>query len=110
MDGSPTAGSLLLRAPGGQRAALREAPRLDRSTPLDMSRAAGDEIAAPGRHERGERNSSRKEPVMVGNIAFLAAGLGAGLCVLGAAFGIGRICAAAMDGTARQPSASGDIR
>ncbi|MGQ0505714.1 MAG: ATP synthase F0 subunit C [Myxococcaceae bacterium] len=43
-------------------------------------------------------------------LAFLAAGLGAGLCVIGAAMGIGRLAAAAMDGTARQPAAGGDIR
>jgi F-type H+-transporting ATPase subunit c len=43
-------------------------------------------------------------------IAFLAAGFGAGLTVIGAAFGIGRLAAAAMEGTARQPSAGGDIR
>jgi len=47
---------------------------------------------------------------MVGNIAFLAAGFGAGICVLGAALGIGRISAAAMEGTARQPAAGSDIR
>ena len=42
--------------------------------------------------------------------AFLSAGFGAGLAVLGAAMGIGRLAAAAMEGTARQPSATGDIR
>jgi F-type H+-transporting ATPase subunit c len=42
--------------------------------------------------------------------AFFAAGLGAGLAVIGAALGIGRLAAAAMDGTARQPAAGGDIR
>ncbi|MDR0966930.1 MAG: ATP synthase F0 subunit C [Myxococcales bacterium] len=43
-------------------------------------------------------------------LAFLGAGLGAGLVVIGAAIGIGKIGGAAMDGIARQPSASGDIR
>jgi F-type H+-transporting ATPase subunit c len=43
-------------------------------------------------------------------IAYLAAGFGAGLSVIGAALGIGRLAAAAMEGTARQPSAGGDIR
>ena len=42
--------------------------------------------------------------------AYLAAGLGAGLVTLGAAIGIGRIAGQAMDGTARQPEAGGDIR
>lgn len=40
----------------------------------------------------------------------LAAGLGAGMTVIGAGLGIGRLAAAAMEGTARQPSAGGDIR
>lgn len=43
-------------------------------------------------------------------VAFFAAGLGAGLSVIGAASGIGKLAAAAMDGTARQPAAGGDIR
>ncbi|HEY3450301.1 MAG TPA: ATP synthase F0 subunit C [Myxococcales bacterium] len=43
-------------------------------------------------------------------LAYFAAGIGAGLAVLGAGLGIGRLAAAAMDGTARQPSAGGDIR
>jgi F-type H+-transporting ATPase subunit c len=42
--------------------------------------------------------------------AFLAAGLGAGLTTIGAAYGISQIGAQAMDGTARQPSSAGDIR
>ena len=49
---------------------------------------------------------------LVTNIAyaFLAAGIGAGIAVIGGGFGIGKLVAAAMEGTARQPSASGDIR
>ena len=43
-------------------------------------------------------------------LAYFAAGIGAGLAVLGAGIGIGKLAAAAMDGTARQPSAGGDIR
>ena len=43
-------------------------------------------------------------------LAFLAAGFGAGLAILGAGVGIGRLAASAMDGTARQPAAVGDIR
>lgn len=42
--------------------------------------------------------------------AYLAAGIGAGLVTLGAAFGIGKIGGNAMEGTARQPEASNDIR
>ncbi len=43
-------------------------------------------------------------------LAYLAAGLGAGLSVIGAGYGIGRLATGAMEGTARQPSAGGDIR
>jgi F-type H+-transporting ATPase subunit c len=43
-------------------------------------------------------------------LAFLAAGFGAGLSVLGAALGIGKLAAAAMEGSARQPTVAGDIR
>ena len=43
-------------------------------------------------------------------ISKLGAAIGAGIAVLGAGFGIGRIGGAAMDGSARQPEASGDIR
>lgn len=41
---------------------------------------------------------------------YLAAGIGAGIVTVGAGLGIGRIAQAAMDGTARQPEAAGDIR
>ena len=47
------------------------------------------------------------EPLGLG---LLAAGFGAGLCVLGAGLGIGRLAAAALEGSARQPEAAGDIR
>lgn len=43
-------------------------------------------------------------------LAYLAAGIGAGLTTIGAGIGIGRLAASAMDGTARQPEAGGDIR
>jgi F-type H+-transporting ATPase subunit c len=43
-------------------------------------------------------------------MAFLSAGIGAGIAVIGGGLGIGRLVAAALDGTARQPSASGEIR
>lgn len=47
------------------------------------------------------------EPI---SLAFLAAGLGAGLVAIGAAYGIGRLAASALEGSARQPEAGGDIR
>jgi len=42
--------------------------------------------------------------------AYLSAGIGAGLTIIGAGLGIGKLAAAALEGTARQPSATGDIR
>jgi F-type H+-transporting ATPase subunit c len=44
------------------------------------------------------------------SLAYFAAGIGAGLSVIGGAAGIGRLAAAAMEGSARQPQAAGDIR
>ena len=43
-------------------------------------------------------------------LAKLGAGIGAGLAVIGAGLGIGKIGQGAMDGIARQPEATGDIR
>lgn len=43
-------------------------------------------------------------------ISKLGAAIGAGIAVLGAGFGIGKIGSAAMEGIARQPEASGDLR
>ena len=43
-------------------------------------------------------------------LAFLAAGLGAGLSIIGAGAGIGKLAASAMDGIARQPQAAGNIQ
>ena len=40
----------------------------------------------------------------------MGAALGAGITVVGAAFGIGRIGSSAMEAIARQPEAAGDIR
>ncbi|MBC8367442.1 ATP synthase F0 subunit C [bacterium] len=39
-----------------------------------------------------------------------AAGFGAGIAVIGAGYGIGKLAASAMEGMARQPEAAGDIR
>ncbi len=41
---------------------------------------------------------------------YIAAGLGAGLVILGAAFGIGKLAAAAMDASGRQPEVAGQVR
>ena len=44
------------------------------------------------------------------SLAWLSAGLGAGLAAIGAGYGIGRLAGQAMDGIARQPQMSADIR
>jgi F-type H+-transporting ATPase subunit c len=43
-------------------------------------------------------------------LAFLSAGIGAGLSLIGVGMGIGRLAASAMEATGRQPSATGEIR
>ncbi len=43
-------------------------------------------------------------------LAYLSAGIGAGLAVIGTGIGIGRAGAAALEGSARQPSSTGDLR
>jgi F-type H+-transporting ATPase subunit c len=43
-------------------------------------------------------------------LAFLAAGLGAGIAAVGAGIGIGWLASSSMEGAARQPEAAGDIR
>jgi F-type H+-transporting ATPase subunit c len=44
------------------------------------------------------------------SLAHLSAGIGAGLAIIGGAAGIGRLAAAAMDGSARQPQILGEVR
>lgn len=44
------------------------------------------------------------------SLGYLGAGIGAGLVALGTGLGIGRLAAAALEGAARQPEASGDLR
>lgn len=43
-------------------------------------------------------------------LTHLAAGIGAGLAVIGGAYGIGKLAASAMEASGRQPDALGDIR
>ncbi len=43
-------------------------------------------------------------------LAYLSAGFGAGLAVVGAGLGIGKLAAAALEGSARQPTAVDAIR
>lgn len=42
--------------------------------------------------------------------AYLAAGLGAAITIIGAGLGIGKLAAAAMEASGRQPEAAGAIR
>ncbi|MBS1513623.1 MAG: ATP synthase F0 subunit C [Bacteroidetes bacterium] len=44
------------------------------------------------------------------DLAYLAAGIGAGLVVIGAGIGIGRLAGSALEASGRQPEAIGDIR
>nr|HMT11213.1 ATP synthase F0 subunit C [Ignavibacteria bacterium] len=44
------------------------------------------------------------------SLAALADGIGAGLAVIGAGLGIGRLAASAMEAIGRQPEATGDVR
>ena len=46
---------------------------------------------------------------LAGALAYLAAGIGAGIVTIGAGIGIGKIASSAMDGTARQPEATNAI-
>ncbi len=43
-------------------------------------------------------------------LGYLGAGIGAGIIMLGAAGGIARLASAALEGTARQPEAAGNLR
>lgn len=43
-------------------------------------------------------------------LGYLAAGLGAGLTLIGAGHGIGKLAAAAMEASGRQPEAAGAVR
>ncbi len=44
------------------------------------------------------------------DFAWLAAGLGASIAVVGAGLGIGKLAAAALEAIGRQPEAAGDLR
>lgn len=57
-----------------------------------------------------ESHEQKVELAKAGNIWRSLVAVGAGLVTLGGALGIGRLAAAAMEGTARQPEAGGSIR
>lgn len=59
----------------------------------------------------GDANASASAIPQEGGITLPSwAAIGAGLVTMGGAAGIGKLAAAAMEGTARQPEAGGDIR
>jgi len=64
----------------------------------------------PTPHKRVIAYERRSAPMTNVALAFLAAGIGAGLSIIGCRLGIGKLAAAAMDATGRQPAAGGDIR
>jgi F-type H+-transporting ATPase subunit c len=43
-------------------------------------------------------------------LGYLAAGFGAGISIIGAGLGIGKLAAAAMEASGRQPEAAGQVR
>jgi F-type H+-transporting ATPase subunit c len=43
-------------------------------------------------------------------LGYLAAGIGAGISVIGAGLGIGKLAAATMEASGRQPEVSGQVR
>jgi len=43
-------------------------------------------------------------------MGLLGAGIGAGLAVIGAGLGIGKLAASALEGSSRQPEAAGNLR
>jgi F-type H+-transporting ATPase subunit c len=43
-------------------------------------------------------------------LGYLAAGIGAGIAVIGAGIGIGKLAASAMDASGRQPEVLGQVR
>ncbi len=43
-------------------------------------------------------------------LGYFAAGIGAGVSIIGAGIGIGKLAAAAMEASGRQPEAAGQIR
>ena len=43
-------------------------------------------------------------------LGYLAAGIGAGISIIGAGIGIGKLAAAAMEASGRQPEVAGQVR
>ncbi len=62
-------------------------------------------FAAPAMAQEGEAGAAAAQPLIV-----IPNFVGAGLIVLGAAFGIGRLAAASVESMARQPEVAGTIQ
>ena len=43
-------------------------------------------------------------------LGYIGVGIGAGICLVGGALGIGKLASAALDGAARQPEAAGTLQ
>ena len=71
---------------------------------------AEDKGLSKSQKETKEYEVKVAEAENTGNITAGLAGIGAGLVVLGAGFGIGRIFGSAAEATARQPEAANEIR
>ena len=77
---------------------------------VSIAFAAKDEGLSKAEKEALEMKVKVAEAQNTGNITAGLAGIGAGLVVLGAGFGIGRIFGSAAEATARQPEAANEIR
>jgi F-type H+-transporting ATPase subunit c len=60
-------------------------------------------------NDRDVKMTQAKQPTMLGSHAW-GAGIGAGLVIIGAALGFGRIGAAALESMARQPQTAGQVQ
>src|SRR5690606_24049038 len=96
------------RSPEVVHRAIRGLPR----RPERVRSSQQTPIPEPGSGDSPPHRRTLEGSLTMTNIAlaYLAAGLGAGLAVFGAALGIGRLASAALEATGRQPSAAGDIR
>jgi len=97
---------LLLAAP-----ALAQPPGLPGESPDNNAAEVPDdgEAEAPGAQPEETPKSTVEKPSPYSFLCPLGGALGAGISVLGAAYGIGKIGAAAVESMARQPEAARNI-
>jgi len=67
-------------------------------------------VHAPDGRSGGPTKENDVSDVTYLGLGYLGAGLGAAISLTGAAYGISKLAAAALEGTARQPEAAGDLR